>query len=231
MSDSQPKSFCSQCGEQLQPTANFCPRCAARVQPSQTYSFRPVVDDSPTRKVGVGLGLGILFLPYVFSWFTLRQGHTTLAKTVSFIWMGLFVLAWALHSNEPSARYTGTNSSSGYQASSSPTEPVSAIQTPTPNGADSTGKIVGIWDAEKVFGKFLAEGVRYTIRREAGHLILDDGTSNKQTLVEKTVRGTKRLYPKPPTYFRPGDYMVIEKDGRLGLYDNEGFIDALPRTR
>jgi len=95
-----PSSFCSRCGEQLQPTANFCPRCAIPVQSAPTHSFTPVVDITPTKKVGVGLGLGILFLPYIFSWFTLRQGHTTLAKTVSFIWLGVFVLAWATRSSE-----------------------------------------------------------------------------------------------------------------------------------
>ena len=111
-----PSSFCSRCGEQLQPTANFCPRCAIPVQSAPTHSFTPVVDITPTKKVGVGLGLGILFLPYIFSWFTLRQGHTTLAKTVSFRWLGVFVLAWATRSSELKSSNTSATQTSSYQA-------------------------------------------------------------------------------------------------------------------
>ncbi len=120
MSDSSSAlpSFCSRCGEQLQPAANFCPTCAAPTRAPVTHSFRPVVDITPTRKVGVGLGLGIFFLPYVFSWFTLRQGHTTLAKTVSFIWLGLVVFVWATHSNESKTTNSSAVQTSSYQATS-----------------------------------------------------------------------------------------------------------------
>ena len=44
-------------------------------------------DNSPQRKVGIGLGAGILFLPYIFSWFTLRKGHTKKAKVIAFAWL------------------------------------------------------------------------------------------------------------------------------------------------
>jgi len=117
-------SFCSRCGEQHQVTANFCPRCAMPVQ-SQFDSANNPVNASPTRKVGVGLGVGILLLPYIFSWFTLRQGHTTLAKTLSFIWLGLFALGWATRSNEPKSSYAGASqsiSSNSYQTNSNTTE-------------------------------------------------------------------------------------------------------------
>src|SRR5690606_2927644 len=30
------------------------------------------------RKVGILLGLGVFFFPWIFSWFTLRKGHSTL---------------------------------------------------------------------------------------------------------------------------------------------------------
>jgi len=42
------------------------------------------------RAVSFPLGLGIFFMPYIFSWFTLRKGYTTKAKVISFGW--LFVL-------------------------------------------------------------------------------------------------------------------------------------------
>ena len=41
------------------------------------------------RKVGVALGIGILLLPVVFAWFTLRRGYSGLARAVSFVWLVL----------------------------------------------------------------------------------------------------------------------------------------------
>lgn len=40
-----------------------------------------------TRKIALGLGLGILFLPFVFAWFTLRKGYSKVARTMSLIWL------------------------------------------------------------------------------------------------------------------------------------------------
>lgn len=48
---------------------------------------------SNLRKVGVLLGAGILLVPYVFSWFTLRKGHSTKSRIISFSWLGLLILA------------------------------------------------------------------------------------------------------------------------------------------
>ena len=43
----------------------------------------------PKRSVGILLGIGILFIPLIFAWFTLRKGHTTKAKVISFVWLAL----------------------------------------------------------------------------------------------------------------------------------------------
>lgn len=50
----------------------------------------------PRRKVGLLLGLGIFLMPYIFSWFTLRRGHTTTARAVSFVWLGILLLGMIL---------------------------------------------------------------------------------------------------------------------------------------
>ncbi len=41
----------------------------------------------PTRKVSILLGIGIFFIPLIFAWFTLRKGHSTLARVLSFVWL------------------------------------------------------------------------------------------------------------------------------------------------
>lgn len=53
------------------------------------------------RPVGFLLGLGIFVLPLVFAWFTLRQGHTTRARVISFIWLILVLVLSFPRSNEP----------------------------------------------------------------------------------------------------------------------------------
>jgi hypothetical protein len=47
------------------------------------------------RKIGFRLGLGIVFMPYIFSWLTLRKGHTRTQRIASFGWMGLVLIAAA----------------------------------------------------------------------------------------------------------------------------------------
>jgi hypothetical protein len=43
--------------------------------------------------VGVALGIGIVLLPLVFAWFTLREGHSVIARVAAFGWMALVIFA------------------------------------------------------------------------------------------------------------------------------------------
>lgn len=54
------------------------------------------VQDQPTRKVGILLGIGIFLLPIIFSWFTLRTGHSTLSRIVGFGWLAIVIIAAAV---------------------------------------------------------------------------------------------------------------------------------------
>lgn len=54
----------------------------------------PEQNASHHRAVSLPLILGIFLLPIVFAWFTLRQGHSTLSRVLSFIWLLIFMLAW-----------------------------------------------------------------------------------------------------------------------------------------
>lgn len=45
-----------------------------------------------TRKVSFLLGLGIFIFPLIFSWYTLRSGHTTQSRVISFSWLVLSLL-------------------------------------------------------------------------------------------------------------------------------------------
>jgi hypothetical protein len=50
----------------------------------------------PTRKVGILLGIGIFLLPIIFAWFTLRKGHSTLARIISFAWLVITLIAYGM---------------------------------------------------------------------------------------------------------------------------------------
>ncbi|MGA6135863.1 DUF4236 domain-containing protein [Acinetobacter dispersus] len=45
--------------------------------------FMPKIE----RKVSILLGIGIFIMPYVFAWFTLREGYSKPARIISFGWL------------------------------------------------------------------------------------------------------------------------------------------------
>lgn len=42
---------------------------------------------SPSRRVSVPLWIGIVLLPVIFAWFTLRRGHSVPARLIAFVWL------------------------------------------------------------------------------------------------------------------------------------------------
>jgi hypothetical protein len=40
-----------------------------------------------SRRVSIVLGVGILLLPLMFSWFTLRHGYSARARIITFLWL------------------------------------------------------------------------------------------------------------------------------------------------
>ena len=56
-------------------------------------SSLPPQIDTDVRKVSFLLGMGIFFLPYIFAWYTLRKGHSTILRVTSFAW-----LFWLIYS-------------------------------------------------------------------------------------------------------------------------------------
>lgn len=63
-------------------------------QPNTLFSeVSPALPNHRQEKnVSLLLGIGILFMPYIFAWFTLREGYSSLARFSSFGWMILLIL-------------------------------------------------------------------------------------------------------------------------------------------
>ncbi|OTG79756.1 hypothetical protein B9T33_11505 [Acinetobacter sp. ANC 5054] len=60
----------------------------------QQHSFADTtqVQSKDYKKVSFLLGFGIFWMPYIFAWFTLRKGHSSKARWISFIWMILVLI-------------------------------------------------------------------------------------------------------------------------------------------
>lgn len=50
------------------------------------------VEAAPTRKVGLLLGIGIFFVPWIFGWAMLQKGRSTFARCLTFAWFALYVV-------------------------------------------------------------------------------------------------------------------------------------------
>lgn len=77
-----PMITCTDCNKEMSDAAPACPGCG-RPNTIAIHSDRPV---------GMLLGIGIFLIPLVFSWFTLRKGHTTKAKIISFAWLVISII-------------------------------------------------------------------------------------------------------------------------------------------
>lgn len=91
---------------------------------------------APTkRNVSFLLGIGILFIPFVFVWFLLRNGHSLLARIVGFGWLILGVLAMAgspsstsSHNSNPVVSQASTSSSAAVAAPAEPLKSYTSSQ-------------------------------------------------------------------------------------------------------
>lgn len=91
---------CKHCGESLAAGAAGAPpgnvgahdRHPSRSTPGAGMAPDGVHLESP-RTISLLLGLGILVMPYLFSWFTLRKGYSGLARTLSFGWCAFIVFS------------------------------------------------------------------------------------------------------------------------------------------
>lgn len=94
-----PMITCPDCSKEMSDSAPACPNCG------KPNANAPV----PVRSVGILLGIGIFLIPLIFSWFTLRKGHTTKAKVISFGWL---IFSLAIISAQDGANTSGSSSRS-----------------------------------------------------------------------------------------------------------------------
>lgn len=80
---------CPACAELILIAAKKCKHCGEVTdQPASMKADAPGVN----RKIGFSLGLGILFIPHLFAWFTLREGYNRTSRLTAFSWLLILVL-------------------------------------------------------------------------------------------------------------------------------------------
>jgi len=127
---------CPDCRKEMSDAAPACPNCG-RPNALSTAEKRPV---------GILLGIGIILIPLIFSWFTLRKGHSTLAKVVSFSWLAVFFLFVIADSGNKSNSVSSKN-------------PVSVEPTPTETAIQVTStQIARAYDQNEAKGDALYKG-------------------------------------------------------------------------
>ncbi len=80
---------CTDCHNQISDAAPACPHCG---RPGASAQTRPAATGAPvTRQLSAKLAFGIVFIPFVFAWYTLGKGYSRSARIASFSWLSLNV--------------------------------------------------------------------------------------------------------------------------------------------
>ena len=76
--------------------SRFSPKQAKR-ETTRNEPLRPPLSFMPKfeRRVSILLGIGIFLMPYIFAWFTLREGYSKSARFISFGWL-LFLVFFGM---------------------------------------------------------------------------------------------------------------------------------------
>jgi hypothetical protein len=126
--------------------------------PIATESDMTAVTAPTKRNVGFLLGLGILFIPFVFAWFLLRNGHSLLARIVGFGWLILCVLA-AVGSPSTSPGH----SSNPVSAQASVSSPAPATAPAEPLKAYTASQVATSYDENTVAADIAFKGKRVLV--------------------------------------------------------------------
>lgn len=129
---------CVDCNKEISDQAPTCPSCG-RLQ--YIGSSLPVVQ-AQKRNVSFLLGLGIVVLPIIFAWFTLRKGHSVLSRVVAFSYMILSIMVGNAFSDYQAKSYQAqTAMSEGISQDNAPetaTNHQKSESKPKPKSTNST---------------------------------------------------------------------------------------------
>ncbi|MFB2853507.1 DUF4875 domain-containing protein [Aeromonas allosaccharophila] len=80
---------CPDCKNNISDAAPSCPHCGRPNTPVEIATATTPLQPSGQRKVSIPLMVGIILIPFISAWFTLRKGYSTRARVISFGWLAL----------------------------------------------------------------------------------------------------------------------------------------------
>lgn len=119
---------CSRCGFVNNRGINFCTNCGQSLfVASPSSAFHQSRMPSGRR---ILLIIGIIFMPYIFAWFTLRKGFPNIVRGLSFVWMILVFVLVASDKSRSQPEETASQPSAVTTTASASPSPSVAAATP-----------------------------------------------------------------------------------------------------
>lgn len=160
---------CPACSEPILKQATKCKHCGEQI--GQPSAAKP-------RQVGFILGIGILFMPYLFSWATLRQGYSSTSRFISLTWMVILVAM--------------LNSGTGSEKSSTVSSPVSVAPSSPAAPVDEMG-MWAIGNYVDNFGDKTKSGY-VTNKNKIRGIFSNSATTDSALLVDLILDDSKKMY-------------------------------------
>jgi len=136
---------------------------------------------SPPRRVRVWLGIGIFFLPQIFSWFTLRKGYSNLVRFAAFGWLGFVFLT--------SSSYKGQSQVST-ETQNTPTASDGLISTETQNTPTaSNGRRLCVENFNAAMGSFATANLGSSVEELNIHVYGSLSESDVERIADSFSRG------------------------------------------
>lgn len=144
---------CGECGRMASDQAAACPHCGAPIASGTGGPQR--VPDAPAvaqRSVSFWLGLGIFLVPMIFTWFLLRQGHSTTSRIIGFAWLAFTLFAVLGHQGNDLASSTAA-----------PNQPAKVVQQAQPLPEYSAQQMAADYERNTVAADQRYKGKRFKV--------------------------------------------------------------------
>jgi hypothetical protein len=140
MDKKMPLITCTDCKKEMSDLAPACPHCG-----------KPFAPPTDKRRVGFWLGLGIVLIPIVFVWFTLRKGHTPVSRFAGFSWLFLIIVISIIDTQREPINKSENNS---------PTETKTEVNNAPVIETNKSLESVNKQESKKTENKFTAKQLR-----------------------------------------------------------------------
>lgn len=144
---------CTECDRMASDLAAACPHCGAPIA-EQLLPANKGANQPASRSVGFALGVGIFFVPVVFVWFLLRQGHSVASRVVGFAWLAFFLVG-VVSSDRTTAQTLAT--------STSQSQPAKAIEPAAPVLEVSAQQLAQAYERNTVAADQQFKGKRFSV--------------------------------------------------------------------